>query len=156
MKIIFVCLGNICRSPIAEGVLLKMAQAKKLPWIIESAGTNRYHKGGPADERSVKICAKRGVDISRHIARRFKTSDFKEFDVIYTMAADVVEEMQEFVTDAAQRKKIVNFLDEMPVDLFPRSQDVPDPWYGGEEGFAACFDLIERCCSEIIQKYGVK
>ena len=153
MKILFVCLGNICRSPIAEGVLAQMAKSKALGWTVESAGTNRNHKGGPADERSVRICEKRGVDISGHIARRFRTKDFDEYDLIYTMAEDVVDEMQEFITEPTQRKKIINFLDEMPADSYPRGQDVPDPWYGSEEGFAHCFDLIEKCCSEILRKY---
>ena len=68
------------------------------------------------------------------------------------MAYDVVEEMKEFITDSAQYKKIVNFLDEMPEDTHPRGEDVPDPWYGGDEGFARCYDLIEECCKEILKK----
>lgn len=156
MKILFVCLGNICRSPIAEGVLAKMDREKSLGFTVHSAGTNRHHKGGPADERSVRICKKRGVDISKHIARRFRVEDFTEYDLIYTMAADVVEEMQEFVSKPAHMEKVRNFLDELSPRSKMHGKDVPDPWYGGEEGFSECFDLIEACCAEIAEKYRAK
>ncbi len=142
MKILIVCLGNICRSPMAEVILKQVVLEKKLPWTIESAGTNRYHKGGPADERAVRVCKKRGVDLSQHIARRFKTKDFDLYDLIYIMAPDVRDEMSEFVTDQKQWDKVKYFNDD-------RSQTVPDPWYGDESDFEACFSQIELLARKI-------
>lgn len=141
MKILCVCLGNICRSPIAEGILRKLAQEKNLKWTVESAGTNRYHKGGPADARTVAAAKSQGLDLSRHIARRMKSSDFDEYDIIFSMAADVREEMQEFIRTSDDEQKIINFLDV----LFPgEERSVPDPWYGGMKDFHDCYELIEQ------------
>ncbi len=141
MKILVVCLGNICRSPIGEGVFRQFIAAEGLNWTVHSAGTNRYHKGGPADPRSVAACERKGVSIQSHIARRLKSEDFDHYDIIFTMADDVTDEMQEFIRTPDDRKKIVNFLD----SLYPKqNRNVPDPWYGELEGFDECYDLIEQ------------
>lgn len=137
MKILIICLGNICRSPMGEALLKKHAKAKGLDWMIESAGTNRYHKGGPADPRSVAVCAKNGIDISGHVARRVIPDDFKKYDVLFSMASDVTYELRQFTSDPADLKKIVSFLE---------GADVPDPWYGGQDGFDACFEIIDQAC----------
>jgi protein-tyrosine phosphatase len=138
MRILFTCLGNICRSPIAEGVLKKKILENKLPWDVASNGTNRYHKGEPADKRTIRVCNKYEIDINAHIARRFKTTDFKEYDLIICMAEDVYEELQEFVTDPKQLENVI---------VVP----FMDPWYGGDEGFEICFNSIEKYCDELIR-----
>ena len=143
MKILMVCLGNICRSPIAEVVLQSEIDSRGLKLKVQSAGTNRYHKGGPADERAIRVCKKRGINLSNHVARRFKTSDFDEFDLIYIMAPDVREEMAQFVTHESQWHKVKYFRNDHP------SKTVPDPWYGDESDFDECFDLISSICSQM-------
>jgi protein-tyrosine phosphatase len=137
MKILFTCLGNICRSPIAEAILKERVQQHDLPWTVASNGTNRYHKGDPADPRTVKVCLKYGIDIRRHVARRFKTSDFELYDLIICMANDVYQELQEFVTDPEQLEKVI-------------VQPFDDPWYGGEAGFDRCFHEIQAYCERLI------
>lgn len=140
MKILFVCLGNICRSPMAEAVMKKKAIEAGLNLHIESAGTNRYHKGGPADERTIKICLDNGVDLRSHIARRFRTADFSEFDKIVCLADEVAEEMNEFITHPKQWEKVTRL-------------EVGDPWYGGEKEFIQCFKHIEQVCEMLLQKF---
>lgn len=137
MKILFTCLGNICRSPIAEAVLRKKITENGLPWEVASNGTNRFHKGDPADSRTISVCAKNGIDIRSHIARRFKTTDFEQYDRIICMADDVYEELQQFVTQPNQLQKV-------------EIHSFNDPWYGGAEGFDACFNAIDSFCDKMI------
>ncbi len=138
MKILFTCLGNICRSPIAEAVLRKKALDKNLGLTVASNGTNRYHKGEGADKRTINICKKNGIEISHHIATRFKTEDFDKYDMIVCMADDVYEELQQFVTNKDQLQKVIV----VPFD---------DPWYGGDDGFEKCYRSIEMYCDNFIQ-----
>jgi protein-tyrosine phosphatase len=137
MKILFTCLGNICRSPIAEGILRKKINDRNLGWTVSSNGTNRYHKGDPADPRAINVCKKHGIDIRNHIATRFKTADFNAYDLIVCMANDVYDEMQQFVTTKDQLQNVI---------IIP----FHDPWYGDDEGFEACFQTIEAYCKKII------
>lgn len=139
MRILFVCLGNICRSPIAEGVLQHLAREQGLDWTIRSAGTNRYHKGGPADPRSVAVCQENGVDISRHIARRFERADFTRYDVIYALARDVLSEIEDFSESPEEMDKVITF-------------EVPDPWYSGEREFRECYSIVRKQCEAILQE----
>ena len=149
MKILCVCLGNICRSPIAEALLRKIATENGLHWTIRSAGTNRYHKGDPADARTIAACAAQGVDIESHVATRLTSSDFDKYDIIFTMAEDVTEEMEEFIRSDKDRKKIVNFLNV----LYPnQNRSVPDPWYGGVKDFHECFELVFRASQAWVKK----
>jgi protein-tyrosine phosphatase len=146
VKILVVCLGNICRSPIAEKLLQIHADAQGLDWQVSSAGTNRYHKGGPADPRSIQVCAQNGVDLESHIARRMTSKDFDHFDVILSLADEVTEEMQEFIRDEKDRKKIVGYL-----DCLGSARDVPDPYYGGKRGFQECYALIDQAAREWVR-----
>jgi protein-tyrosine phosphatase len=150
MRVLFVCLGNICRSPIAEVVLRDLAKRKGLAWTVDSAGTNQWHKGGPADPRSVSVCAGAGIDLSGHIARRFRVDDFEAYDRIYSLATDVTEEIRAFSTSAAQMAKVRNFMDVLPG---APGRSVPDPWYGGESDFRECYALIERGCAAIVAEF---
>jgi len=150
MKVLMVCLGNICRSPIAEGVLQDKAQKAGLNWIVESAGTNGYHNGEAPHHLSQKVTASKGIDISHQRSRQFKKIDFSYYDLIYAMASDVISDMKLIGGNEYDNEKTFLFLEE----LFPvATKDVPDPWYGGEDGYIEVYDLIDRTCDEIIKKY---
>lgn len=142
-----VCLGNICRSPLAEGILQKKADEAGLDWVVESAGTNSFHTGQPPHHLSQKIARKNGLDISGQIARRFSADDFSKYDRIYAMANDVADEMRIIAGNKFDKTKFDLFLNE----LYPgKNKDVPDPWYGDEEGYIDVFDIIDRACDAVI------
>lgn len=150
MKILMVCLGNICRSPLAEGILQQKADVAGLDWVIESAGTNGYHNGEAPHHICQKLSMANGIDISKQRSRQIQKRDFDSYDLIYAMAGDVLEDMKKIGGDKFDSKKTRLFLEEMmPGQLM----DVPDPWYGGEDGFIETYDLIERNCDVIIEKY---
>jgi len=150
MKILMVCLGNICRSPIAEGIMDALIQRNYLPWEVDSAGTESYHIGSAPHEYSQKTCLKSNIDISKQTARKFEKSDLQRFDKIYAMAADVLEAIKHISGTDFNEEKVSLFLNE----LYPGSnRSVPDPWYGEEDGYAEVYDLIERTCERIVEKY---
>ncbi len=150
MKILMVCLGNICRSPIAEGVLQAYANKAGFNWQVDSAGTNQFHIGEAPHQSSQKVCRENGIDISSQRARRFRKEDFVEYDFIYVMANDVMSDVKKLAGDQFNNQKIDFFLNE----LYPQeNRDVTDPWYGTEDGYYAVFDEIDTCCKAIIQKY---
>lgn len=150
MKILMVCLGNICRSPLAEGILKKMADVKGLNWVIDSAGTEASHVGDPPHRLSQKVAREHGMDISSQRARRFKKSDLQDFDKIYVMAEDVYQDILDISGKEADLSKVDLLLNE----IYPgEDQSVPDPWYGGEDGYHEAWDLIFSACSQIIETY---
>ncbi|WP_240432823.1 low molecular weight protein-tyrosine-phosphatase [Taibaiella koreensis] len=150
MRILMVCLGNICRSPIAEGVMRALVTRDNLDWVIDSAGTESYHIGEPPHTYSQKICQKNGVDISQQKARKFVAADLKDFDLIYVMARDVMESVKHIAGSAFDARKVILFLEES----HPGSgRSVPDPWYGTEEGYSEVYDMIHDTCSVILEKY---
>ena len=142
MKILMVCLGNICRSPLAEGILQHKTNKAGLKWTIESAGTNGYHIGEPPHPLSQKVAKQNGIDISKQRSRLFKKEDFNEFDKIYAMSADVLKDIQRI-----SREKF----DSTKVSLLLYDKDVPDPWSGPEEGYHEAYELINNACSIIIE-----
>lgn len=152
MKILMVCLGNICRSPLAEGILQDKAFKAGLSWSVESAGTNSYHTGEPPHPLSQKVAKLNGIDISQQRARRFKADDFDIYDKIYALADDVMEEMKKIARnkfDAAKTNLLMN-------ELYPgKNMDVPDPWYGPEPGYHEVYKMIDQVCEKIIEKYTV-
>ena len=152
MKILIVCLGNICRSPLAEGILQDMASKAGLNWTVESAGTNGYHTGEPPHELSIKVAKQNGINISRQRSRRFVASDMGEYDKIYAMAADVLEEMKRISKEKFDEQKVDLFLNELQPG---QNDDVPDPWYGPEPGYHEVFAIISKGCKKIIEKYAV-
>lgn len=153
MKILMVCLGNICRSPLAEGILQEKAFKAGLTWSIESAGTNSYHTGEPPHPLSQKVAKLNGIDISRQRARRFTADDFAAYDKIYALAADVLEEIRRIAGKKFDNRKAVLLLEE----LYPGQQlDVPDPWYGPEPGYHEVFRLIDKACDAIIANHEVR
>ncbi|WP_237559478.1 low molecular weight protein-tyrosine-phosphatase [Edaphocola flava] len=144
MKILMVCLGNICRSPIAEGVMQHIVREQGLDWQIDSAGTNNYHTGESPHRSSQKVCRQYGIDISHQRARQFRSSDFDTYDHILVMAADVYDDVSRLAPSETALQKVHFFLD----SLSPGKQaSVPDPWYGDESGYAPVFDLIQRGCN---------
>jgi protein-tyrosine phosphatase len=150
MKILVVCLGNICRSPMAEGLLRQKVKEQGLDWQVDSAGTNSYHTGEAPHRYSQKVCLANGVDISAQRAKRFSAADFERYDIIYALANDVYEEIKKMGGKHADMNKVKYFLNE----LEPGSNgSVPDPWYGNEDGYTPVFELIDRTCDAIIEKY---
>lgn len=150
MKILMVCLGNICRSPLAEGILQDKAFSAGLTWSIESAGTNGYHTGEPPHPLSQKVAKLNGIDISQQRARRFTAADFEVYDKIYALAEDVLDEMRRIGKnkfDASKTDLLMN-------ELYPgKNMDVPDPWYGPEPGYHEVYTMIDKVCARIIEKY---
>lgn len=150
MRILMVCLGNICRSPIAEGIMQHKINEHGLDWEVDSASTNVYHTGEPPHRYSQEICKLNGIDISDQRARRFQKSDLDQYDKIYVMANDVYEDVQHILNYKDHEGKVVLFLDELED---AKGQSVPDPYYGGKDGFVHVYELIDRTCNTIIEKY---
>lgn len=149
MKILMVCLGNICRSPLAEGILQAKANAAGLNWQVDSAGTNGYHIGEAPHRLSQKVARARGIDISGQCARRFVAADFQRYDKIYAMAEDVLDDMRRIAGKQFDGSKTDLLMNE----LYPgRNMDVPDPWYGPEPGYHEVYDMISNACDIIISK----
>ncbi len=148
MKILMVCLGNICRSPLAEGILQNKIAAAGLDWTVDSAGTNGYHTGECPHRLSQKVALKNGIDISGQVSRKFTAADFSKFDKIYAMAADVIDEMKMISRDKFDASKVDLLLDESHYN-----RDVPDPWYGTEPGYHEVYGLINKACDALIKKY---
>ena len=147
MKILMVCLGNICRSPLAEGILQHRAWEAGLQWSVESAGTNGYHDGEPPHRLSQKVAKLNGIDISHQRSRRFTPEDFERFDMIYAMADDVVHEMRRIAGSRFRPEKV----DLLMNILHPgQDRDVPDPWYGAEPGYHEVFRMIDEACTHLI------
>lgn len=150
MKILMVCLGNICRSPIAEGVLQKKAKEAGLDWTIDSAGTNGYHVGEAPHHLSQKVCLSNDIDISNQISRQFIKEDFDRFDKIFAMAKDVMVDIKKISANQFNPNKVTLFLEE----LHPgENLDVKDPWYGNEDGYIEVFSQINQTCDAIIANY---
>lgn len=150
MKILMVCLGNICRSPLAEGIMQEKAFKAGLTWSIESAGTNHYHTGEAPHPLSQKVARLHGIDISHQRARRFSAADFEIYDMIFALAADVMEEMKRIAGKKFDPGKARLLLDA----LYPgENRDVPDPWYGPEPGYHEVFALIDKACDAIVEKH---
>ncbi len=150
MKILFVCLGNICRSPMAEGIMKKLVIEHHLNWKIESAGTEYYHVGEQPDSRAVCTCDRFTIDIRTQRARRISKKDFEDFDVVYALAADVMNEIRSLKIAGKNESKLKLLLDE----IYPGGhRSVPDPWYHDEAAFGPVFQLIEKACNAIITKY---
>lgn len=153
MKILMVCLGNICRSPLAEGILQKKIQEAGLPWHVDSAGTNGLHNGERPHKLSQKVALQNGIDISKQHSRRFVKEDFDRYDKIYAMAEDVVEEMQWIAKEQFDPFKVDLLLNE----LYPgQNRDVPDPWYGTEAGYHSVFELIDKACDALVKNNYIK
>lgn len=150
MKILMVCLGNICRSPLAEGILQEKANRAGLTWVVESAGTNGFHTGEAPHPLSQKVARLNGLDISKQLSRKFIKTDLDHYDKIYVMANDVLTEMKRILAGKPFGNQVELFLDTLYPNL---NMDVPDPWYGAEEGYHEVYTLIEKACDAIVENY---
>ncbi len=149
VRVLFVCMGNICRSPVAEGVFRRMLEGVGLSERIhvDSAGTHSFHIGVPPDTRSQATALRRGVDLRHLRARRVTAADFAEFDYLLAMDRDNFENLMELCQDSALRSRIRLFLDFAP--HLPE-REVPDPYYGGPGGFDRVMDLIEEAAQGLL------
>ncbi len=144
-KILMVCLGNICRSPLAEGIL-----KSKLPntYLVDSAGTAGYHINNPPDKRSIAVARKYGLDISNLKARQFGVSDFDVFDRIYVMDEHNYDNVLRLARNTEDQEKVKFILNE----VYPNENfNVPDPYYGGDDGFENVYNMLNEACDNIAQ-----
>lgn len=148
MKILMVCLGNICRSPLAEGILKHQIAKHNLDWQVDSAGTSGWHEGELPDPRSIEEARKNGLDITDQRSRKLLFADLEMFDLVLAMDASNYQDILRLATADAQKEKvkmIMNFADP------GRNQNVPDPYYN--DGFSRVYEMLERACLAIIQQY---
>lgn len=142
-NVLMVCLGNICRSPLAEGILLSKVNPEQV--FVDSAGTGGFHIGERPDPRSIEVALKYGIDISRQRCRKFEQADFQKFDRIYVMDQSNYSYILDLATTKAEREKVKLLLD----GLKGNTLEVPDPYFGGEQGFEEVYHLIDRACDLI-------
>jgi len=147
-KILMVCLGNICRSPLAEGILSSLDISNQL--LVDSAGTSAYHVGELPDARSIEIARLNGIDITNQQSRKFNINDFDTFDVIYAMDIFNYNDLMEIARNKNEKQKVKLILNELHPN---KNLSVPDPYYDGEQGFTVVFDMLYDSCKLIIKKY---
>ena len=149
VRVLFVCMGNICRSPVAEGVFRRMLEGAGLTEkvYVDSAGTHSYHAGAPPDGRSQATAMRRGVDLRDIRARKVTVADFAEFDYVLAMDRDNFEHMLASCEEPELRRRIQLFMDYAP--HLPE-REVPDPYYGGPHGFERVMDLIEEAAEGLL------
>ncbi len=144
-----VCLGNICRSPLADGVLRNKVVRHGLSVLVDSCGTSGHHAGELPDERMMKTASRYGYDLSDLRSRQFVKSDFNNFDIIYVMDASNYNNVIKLASNDHEKAKVKMFLNELSPG---GNMAVPDPYFGGDQGFEDVFDLVDRTTDVIIQK----
>lgn len=147
VKVLMVCLGNICRSPLAEGILKSKLNLNEV--TIDSAGTAAYHVGNLPDPRSIAVAKKHGIDITTQRARKFTVKDFDSFDFIYAMDQNNFDDILKLSRNKEDKKKVLLILNE--VRPF-QNNSVPDPYYGGDDGFENVYQMLNKACAEIASK----
>ena len=151
MKILMVCLGNICRSPLAEGILKDKVIRAGLDWKIDSAGTGDWHIGSSPDPRSQAVARKYGIDITQQRGRQITTKDLGEYDLIFAMDSSNYQDILKLATTEDQKKKvylIMNVLDPR------RNLNVPDP-YWNDNGFENVYRMLDQACDMVLNKFNV-
>jgi protein-tyrosine phosphatase len=148
MKILMVCLGNICRSPMAEGVLRHLAKDKGIDLEIDSAGTNRYHTGEPPDPRAQDAMNKYGIDICDLRARTIEPADFERFDLLLVMDRSNYSDVMKLAPREAYTEKVRLLMDY--ASGFGATE-VPDPYYGGDEGFDEVYHMLVAACEAVLE-----
>ena len=151
-KLLFVCLGNICRSPAAEGVFLHLLKQRGLSdqFVVDSAGTGGWHVGNPADRRMTAAANRRGIDLPSR-ARQISLDDFSSFDLVLTMDNDNLAAVESLAQEASPNavatvKPMLSYASRF------KETEVPDPYYGGEAGFEHVLDLLEDACSNLLDE----
>ena len=142
-----VCLGNICRSPLAEGILKSKVNSNTV--FVDSAGTAAYHIGKLPDERSIEVAEKYGIDITKQRARKFVVKDFEEFDIIFAMDDSNYQNILSLARHKADEQKVRMILNETHPT---KNLSVPDPYYGGNEGFENVYKMLDEACELITKK----
>ena len=146
-RFLMVCLGNICRSPLAEGILKSKVDTSLV--FVDSAGTGNYHIGGLPDRRSIDVAQKYAIDITDQRCRQFSVEDFDDFDLIYVMDNSNRRDVMSLARSEGDKQKVKMILNE----LFPNENvDVPDPYNGGDKGFENVYQMLEKACSVLAQK----
>lgn len=147
VKVLMVCLGNICRSPLAEGILASKLPAEKFE--VDSAGTGSYHLGRKPDSRSIAIAKAKGIDISQQKARQFTAQDYTDYDYIFAMDASNYQNILSLAPNQQAKEKVKLILNE----LFENENvDVPDPYFGLENGFPKVYEMLNQVCDTIAEK----
>lgn len=147
MKILFVCLGNICRSPLAEGILKKKFDEHGIEGDIYSAGFEPYHEGQHPDPRSISTARRHNIDISEKVARLFEAEDFDRFDRIFVMDAMNHADVMRVARNDDDRRKVDFLLNQVSPG---KNDEVPDPYYGGADGFEKVYTMMDRACDNIV------
>ncbi len=146
-NIVMVCLGNICRSPLAEGILQSKLNSKY--FFVDSAGTAAYHVGELPDKRSIEVAKKYGIDITNQSARKFTIQDFDKFDIIYAMDKSNYQNILNLARNSSDVKKVHLILNESNPE---ENLSVPDPYYGGNQGFENVFTMLDKACTVIANR----
>ena len=146
-RVLMVCLGNICRSPLAEGIFKSKVDTEN--FFVDSAGTGSYHVGELPDPRSIEIARHHQIDITDQRARQFKVQDFDEFDMILVMDQSNYYNVMRLARNEDDKSKVSLILDV----LNQSTNEVPDPYYGGANGFKLVFDMLDQACEEILSKF---
>lgn len=147
MRILLVCLGNICRSPMAEGVLRHLAQERGLFVAADSAGTGNYHVGEAPDRRAQAAMRRQGLDIGDLRARQFVVEDYERFDLLLAMDADNLRNMRRLAPTPTHARKAQLIMDHAPHHAL---REVPDPYFGGDEGFDEVHDMLKEACNNLL------
>ena len=143
MKLLMVCLGNICRSPLAHGIMEHLIKKEGLHWEVDSAGTGNWHVGLPPDRRSIAVAKQQGIDIAKQVCRQFQQNDFDTYDHIYVMDRDNLDTVLALARTAVDKNK---------VSLLIENDTIPDPYWDDAQ-FEPVFHLIEKACRAILKKH---
>lgn len=146
-RVLMVCLGNICRSPLAEGILKSKIDTNNI--LVESAGTGGWHVGELPDQRSIEVAQDHQIDITYQRCRKFIYSDFEDYDLIYVMDRSNLADVLSLAQNEQDRQKVQMILNEIYSD---QNIDVPDPYYGGDGGFENVFQMLDKACEVISNK----
>jgi protein-tyrosine phosphatase len=147
MKILMVCLGNICRSPLAEGILKHKIKEHNLEWKVDSAGTSAYHAGNLPDNRSIAVGNLHGVDITDQRSRHFKVADFENFDKIFVMDSSNYQNVLKLAESEIAKNKVELIMNLVNPNM---NQQVPDP-YWGNDGFENVYQMLDEACDKLIK-----
>jgi len=148
MKILMVCLGNICRSPLAEGILTQMAADQGMNWEVDSAGTSSWHVGQPPHQGSIQVASKNGIDITQQKARQFSPQDFNNFDLILAMDTENYNNILALAPQEIQKDKVKLILNYSNPGM---NMAVPDPYITG--GFEEVYSLLNDACKQLLNKH---
>ncbi|MDB5284453.1 MAG: protein-tyrosine-phosphatase, partial [Bacteroidota bacterium] len=150
VKVLMVCLGNICRSPMAHGLLQHKVQQLKLGWEVDSAGTSGYHEGQLPDPRATACMKQHGIDITYQRSRPISYEDLKEYDLVYVMDKSNYKN----VTDLARTEEEIAKVKMIMSEVNPNVEtDVPDPYYGGDKGFENVYKMLDKATDKIVERY---